>query len=348
MGHHREGMKICFLLDEICAGSSSVIAGEMVKGMRKRGYEIEIVAIVRREIDDKMKENLGDAKIKYAEDYAPKIIRQIDFKFPFCSFFSGHHLLYMPWARKIFRDYDLIISSCHYTTFLSRLSGKSYLLMLWRKAEETARLEYHPALAIIGRLLDWWAISGCRAILISNHWYKFKKPVYYLYPGCHPLKTIKPLTERRKIVFSYDRWDKANDPRRIINLDFRAFPKDWELWLGGYWHDKELTEKFLIRANELGFLDRIILLGGLDQKTIYSILSVAGWHIHLPKEPFGMQVLEAMACGCPSTYQPDSGVAELFKSRDMVDDNYMNYLWQQAKKHTWEHYCDTLEEAICS
>jgi len=71
-------MKVCFLLDEICAGSSSVIAGEMARGLKKRGIDLTIVAIVRRELDDKMKENLGEAKIRYVEDSSPCWYRRLD------------------------------------------------------------------------------------------------------------------------------------------------------------------------------------------------------------------------------------------------------------------------------
>jgi glycosyltransferase involved in cell wall biosynthesis len=215
--------------------------------------------------------------------------------------------------------------------------------MLWSKAEDTARREYKDKKWIIpfSKLLDWWAISGCRAILISNHWYKFKKPVYYLYPGCHPVKELPK--SRKHWFFSYDRWDKANNPLEVLERCHYNIATGNKLFIAGYWHDKTLAQPFWDRAMVIAFKDMVNDLGALSQKEVYEMLKQCWYHIHLPKEPFGMQTLEAMACGCNIVCHQESGVAELF---DWERRNDREYLWQQAKKHTWEHYCDTLEKAI--
>jgi glycosyltransferase involved in cell wall biosynthesis len=339
-------LKIAFLLDEICAGSSSVISGEMVRGMRKRGVDIDVVAIVRRPIDDKMKENLGDIEVKYVQDHMPLWFNRLDFKFPGFSFFSLHHLMYSLFAPWILKDYDLIIASCHYTTFLVRpwsvVQKKPYLLMMWSMAEDTARREYGSKIIVwLAKILDWWAIGGAKAILISNHWYKFKKPVYYLYPGCHPIKKLP--TKRKPVGFAYDRWDRANDPRKVLRHCRGLITNKWELWFAGYWHDKSLERSFWEEVAKVKYPQSVKWLGALNQKDIYKILSEVTYHVHLPREPFGMQTWEAMACGCGFMCHPESGVMDLIDQKKIA---FNKDIFEQSKKNTWEHYCDKLLEAI--
>ena len=106
--------------------------------------------------------------------------------------------------------------------------------------------------------------------------------------------------------------------------------------------------------------DQVEIIGPLGEKQIYDLCSKAILHIHHNEEAFGMQSLEAAACGCPIIIPRGSGVTELFehgkhgyfpeknniseiiKYTNMIFDDpnkteQMGYeAWIRSKNYTWK------------
>ena len=143
---------IAILLDELAPGSAPKISGLMFKYLKDAGYKVTLLIIHDNKSYKKNQrvydQFLKDIKIKYIMDYVPKFFKKINFKFPFMSFFSLHHILMYFYAYKAIKNdnIDLIISHCQYTTLASinvyNKLGIKFLLLIWDPSTFIAKKIY--------------------------------------------------------------------------------------------------------------------------------------------------------------------------------------------------------------
>jgi len=378
-------MKICFLADELAPGSAPVIIGHTIRGLRKLGYDAECLLIVKRPYQEGFDYYLRNVEIKYIYDRIPKWLRW-DFKFPGFSFFSLHHIWCGILAPFIFKrkEYDLIIANCQYTSFIARplsiFKGIPYIQLIWDTAPYTLKKIYSkrmrlvfPLLNFFAHLLDNFAFGGCKSIITSgrmHHHYlkKYNKRIDILYPGCNPLKELSPFNKREKIILAYDRWDIGNIPNVYLDILEKLEDKEVKLVIAGFWHPESMEDNFRNEIDKRNLSNRVIVFWGLGEDEIYKLCSNAMVHLHCNEEAFGMQSLEAAACGCPIIIPEGSGVTELFDI-DIYFPNkgdintivkYLNIIfkdkqkaeeiskkvWQRSKLYTWDDYATQLDNII--
>lgn len=388
-------MKIGFLADELAPGSAPVIIGHTIRGLRRLGFDAECLLIVRKPYPELYPEVFnyylrGDVPIKYVLDRLPGVLTKYNFKFPGFSFFSLHHIssgLFSPFVFKK-REYDLIIANCQYTSFIARplsfFKKIPYLQLIWDPAPYTFKKIYSkrrmkfltPLLYPLTLALDGFAYGGCKAIITSGKLHHktlrkvARKNLEILYPGCIPLDKLPDFSTRKKIILTYDRWDIGNIPNLYLDILDRLDNKEIKLVIGGFWHPIELKSSFLEELKRRKMENRVELLGPLNEHNIKDLCCRAYVHVHHNEEAFGMQSLEAAACGCPIIIPAGSGVTDLFEhgihgyfpkkgdTRAIV--KYLNLIfsdehkaeemgkaaWEVAKKNTWDNYVETLDRII--
>ena len=387
-------MRIGFLADEIAPGSAPVIIGHAIRGLRKLGHDAQALVIIRKDYQKLFPEIFshylrGDVPIQYIMDRLPKFFTKYNFKFPGFSFFSMHHISSGLGAPFVFKkkELDIIVANCHYTSFaarpLSAFKKIPYVLRIWdpppytlKKVYSNRKMKYaFPLLYPLSCLLEHYAYGGARAIITSgklHHEYLrkiTKKNLEILYPGCYPLEKLPDFKSREEMILTFDRWDIGNIPNQFLDI-LHGLKKKVKLVIGGFWHPASLKDSFVDDVKRRGLEDQVEIVGPLGEKQIYDLCSKAMLHIHPNEEAFGMQSLEAAACGCPIIIPRGSGVTELFehgrhgyfpeknnvseiiKYTNMIFDNpnkaeqmSLN-VWNAAKKNTWQHYANQLESIV--
>ncbi|MDI6758805.1 MAG: glycosyltransferase family 4 protein [Candidatus Omnitrophota bacterium] len=388
-------MRIGFLADELAPGSAPVIIGHTIRGLRELGHEAECLLIVRKpylklypEIFDYYLR--GDVPIRYILDELPSFFRKYNFKFPGFSFFSGHHISSGLFAPLVFKknEYDIIIANCQYTSFIARplsvFKKIPYLQLIWDPAPYTFKKIYlkrkmrffSPILYPLTLLLDKIAYGGCKAIITSgrlHHNYLkriTKKNLEILYPGCVPVEKIPAFSSRKNIILTYDRWDIGNLPNLYLDVLERLNNRNIKLVIGGFWHPMSLRSFFVKDVEKRNLSAQVELIGPLGEAEIRELCSRAMVHVHHNEEAFGMQSLEAAACGCPIIIPAGSGVTDLFRhgvhgffppkgdikalteyvriifENPRKSEEMGKAAWEIAKLNTWGHYVKTLDEII--
>jgi len=304
------------------------------------------------------------------------------------SFFSLHHIASGFFAHRAIepREFDIIIAHCQYSAFAARNIKKHYripfLLLAWDPATFTAKKIYknrfgwkYPFLYSGAKFLDKFAFTKAEAIITSGkfhhqHFHKLtKRPLEVLAPGCFAKDKLPLFSSRKKMILTYDRWDIGNIPNIFLDI-LEQLEKDVTLTIGGFWHPVRLREDFQEEVKKRKLEDRVQLLGPLDEEMIMKLSSEAMVHVHPVHEAFGMQSLEAAACGCPIVIPKGSGVTDLFEDgvqgyfpeRGNFEEllNCINKIfsdkektesmsrkaWKRAKDYTWEGYAKRLEQ-IC-
>ncbi len=386
-------MKIAVLIDELAPGSAPKIIGQSIRGLKKMGHDCEALVLIDNGLYRRFPEvynyHLNGITIRYLFDEAPKWIKKLDFKFPGFSFFSLHHILGFFIAPLVIKrkEYDGAIAYCQYSAFtawgLKIFRKIPYLLLVWdpstyilRKIYIKTRLRFfYPVLHFLAFILDKFSTKGARALITSGklHHERFKKisgkPLEDLYPGCFPKENFVPYNQRERAILAYDRWDIGNKPNIFLYLLENIY-EDIKLKIGGFWHPESIRKEFIEEAKKRKLLDRIELLGPLDEKAIMNLCSLTMLHVHPIEEAFGMQSLEAAACGCSIIIPEGSGVTDLFQhavhahfpaknnldelikyTRFVFDDiskaEEMGYrAWGVARQNTWKEYAFRLDEII--
>lgn len=387
-------MKIGFLADEIAPGSAPVIIGHAIRGLRKLGHDAQALVIIRKNYERLYPEIFnhylrGDVPVQYIMDRLPRFFTKYNFKFPGFSFFSMHHISSGFGAPFIFKpkEFDIIVANCHYTSFIARplsiFKKIPYVLRIWdpppytlKKVYSKRKMRYaFPLLYPLSCLLEHFAYGGCRAIVTSgklHHEYLkkiTKKNLEILYPGCYPLEKLPDFKSREEMILTFDRWDIGNIPNLFLDI-LQGLKKKVKLVIGGFWHPASLKDSFVNDVKKKGLEGQVEIVGPLGEKQIYDLCSKAMLHIHPNEEAFGMQSLEAAACGCPIIIPRGSGVTELFehgkhgyfpeknniseiiKYTNMIFDNpekseQMSFdVWNAAKNNTWQHYANQLESIV--
>jgi glycosyltransferase involved in cell wall biosynthesis len=178
-----------------------------------------------------------------------------------------------------------------------------------------------------------------------------------------------PYHEREKAILAYDRWDIGNKPQFFLTVLAGVAP-DVKLKIGGFWHPSSLKDDFLGEVKRRNLGERVELLGPLNEEMIRELCSRVMLHVHLNQEAFGMQTLEAAACGCCVIIPAGSGVADIFKHGEsgyfpqendlggFIDcakiifsdlkkaEEMGRRAWQTAQVYTWPNYARNLEAII--
>jgi len=383
-------MKVAILGDEIAPGSAPKLMGWPARKLKELGIDCEIVMMIDKGYRNQYKElfdfHLGDIKVRYLFPKFPRWVRQFNFKFPGMSFFSLHHVASWLWSYRGIRDneFDLIIAHCQYTSLAARNILKHrhipYVFLVWDPSTFTAKKIYEnrmgwkfPLLYIFAKILDRLAVKGPKALITSGKYHHgaFRKltdlPLEILAPGCFVLDQLPPFSSRKPMILTYDRWDIGNIPNVFVDILERINRNDVTLTIGGFWHPVSLMDDFKQRVRERGLEDRIKLLGPLDEKAIMDLCSEATVHIHPVHEAFGMQTLEAAACGCPGIIPAGSGVADLFEhgisgfhpipgdvdamvqyanalfNDPVLAEKMSRAAWQTARRYSWDHHAKRLK-----
>ncbi len=329
-------MKIGILLDEIAPGSAPKLLGWSIKGLEQLGHKCEGLVMVD---NGKMAQfpqvydyHLKGIKIRYLINSFPGVFRRLDFRVPGFSFLSLHHFTSWLFAHHTVDngEFDIIVAHCQYSTLAARNLLKHrnvpFLLLMWDPSTYTLRKIYrqrfgplYPLIHVMAATLDRIAYSKARAIITSGklHHERIKKvtdrPLEVLFPGCFSLEELPPFEQREKMILTYDRWDIGNVPNLFLDLLERLNDKEVRLTIGGFWHPATLKDDFEGEVKKRGLSDRVKLLGPLNEQMIMDLCSRAMVHIHPIEEAFGMQTLEAAACGCPIIIPAGSGVTDLFQ-----------------------------------
>ena len=386
-------MKVGILIDEIAPGSAPKLIGWPIRRLNQLGVEAEALVIIEKEHWKKNKEHydshLKGVKVRYLFPKFPKWVQRINFKFPGMSFFSLHHIASWFFARKAVKleEFDIVIAHCQYSTFAARNIKKHYripfLLLAWDPATYTAKKIYknrfgwkYPFLYLGAKLLDRFSFAKAKAIITSGkfhheHFRKLtKKPLEVLAPGCFVKEQLPLFSSRKPMILTYDRWDIGNVPNIFLDILENLSQKDIKLTIGGFWHPITLREDFQEEVRKRKLEDRVQLLGSLDEEMIMQLCSEAMVHVHPVHEAFGMQSLEAAACGCPIVIPKGSGVTDLFEDgvqgyfpergnfKELLNcinkifsdkektESMSQKAWERAKDYTWEGYAKRLEQ-IC-
>ncbi len=386
-------MKVGLIIDELAPGSTPKLIGHPIRNLEKLGIDAEAIVIIEKDHWVKYKEHydfhLKGVKVRYLFPKFPELIRKINFKFPGMSFFSLHHLASLFFSHRAIRagEFDMLVANCQYSTFVARdiksHFGIPFLTLIWDPSTFTAKKIYrnrfgwkYPLLYLGARLLDSSAFQECEAIITNGKFHHrylrqvTNKPLEIIYPGCFPLERLPDFTSRQAMILAYDRWDIGNIPNIFLDVLEGIKRKDVSLTIGGFWHPESLRDEFtaLIKKRNLG--SRVQLIGPLNEDDIHKLCSRAMVHVHPVHEAFGMQTLEAAACGCPIIIPKGSGVTDLFEhgvhgyfpetgSRQeliyyvdkMLDDPVKagemgRSAWEVAKNYTWFNYARRLEKII--
>ncbi len=389
--HSIDKLKIAILADEMAPGSAPKLIGWPIRKLKELGIDSQALIIIEKDHWQKHKSHydyhLKDVKVRYLFDKFPKWIRKINFKFPGMSFFSLHHIASGFFAHRSVaeKEFDIIIAHCQYSSFaagdIKKHYGIPFLLLVWDPATFTAKKIYkkkagwkYPFIYLGAKILDKIAFGGADAVITSGkfHHQRFKKltdkPLEVLAPGCFVKEALPEFSQREKMILTYDRWDIGNVPNVFLDLLEKISDSQVKLTIGGFWHPGSLLDDFKEEAKKRGLISRVDLLGPLDEKMIMDLASKAMVHIHPVHEAFGMQTLEAAACGCPIIIPQGSGVSDLFEDgvsgyfpkpgdfkgllgsvnkifSDLEKTKKISEnAWKVAKNYSWENYAKNLAQ----
>lgn len=340
-------MKIAIIADEFAPGSAPKLLGLKAKYLEELGNEVTLLIINDNGIYEKNKENydqyLKGVKIRYLIKKFPLIFQKLNFKFPFMSFFSLHHISSLFYAHRSvnYKEFDMCIACCQYSTFAARniLKKKkiNFLLLIWDPSTFIAKKIYRPKhpilfpfIYIAAFFLDKYATKYALAFITSSlfHHKKYKRirdiPLEVVHLGCFPQNNFIKKNINKKNILSFDRWDLGNNPKQLLDILVSLKDKSVKLLLGGYWYDKNLKSEFDKHADFLNIQNRVEHLGYLNEEQIkyYSNLSLI--NIHHIHDAFATTILETSAYSCPGIVPRGCGVDEIFqedKSILLVNDN---------------------------
>ncbi|MEM2141527.1 glycosyltransferase [Nitrososphaera sp.] len=378
----KDRMNIGVIIDEIASGSAPKIIGQEVRALQRLGHDTESL-VLKGGYSPVYNFHMEGVRVRNLMDEMPSIVRSTDMKIPGFSFFSMHHLtspLFAPGVIKD-REYDVLVTHSTYTCFTTKkLKQKRhipYIPFIWDPMSyilphvysTTSLGKFMPLLEPIARWADRFILTECEAVITSGRLHHpllrtlTDKDLEILYPGCFPVSDVNE--KRENFIITFDRWDIGNTPHIFLDM-MPKLEKDIKLVVAGHWHPESIKDSFTAQIKEKGLEGRVELIGPLDEKMIIDMCSRALVHVHTNKEVFGMQSLEAAACGCPIIIPEGSGVTELFENSKHgfflkegdIDEHakYINELyanpeyarkigraaWEAARKQTWQKHGEDL------
>jgi glycosyltransferase involved in cell wall biosynthesis len=375
-------MKIGIMIDYIAPGSAPKAIGQEVKGLKKLGHDVSSL-VIKGGYSEHYQFHLKDVPIRVMTDEFPNIAKKIDRKIPGFSFFSVHHLSTPFFAPSIIneKEYDVLVVHSTYTCFTARRLKKKrnipYIPFIWDPMSYILPHVYSnssikklmPLLSPMARWADSFILKDCQAVITSGRMHHqllhslTDKKLEILYPGCFPVSMVNE--ERQNFMLAFDRWDIGNTPHILLDI-LEKIDGDLDLVVGGHWYPESIKTSFISEVSRRNLSARVKIIGALDEKQIIELCSKALLHIHTNKEVFGMQSLEAAACGCPIIVPKGSGVTELFEhgkdglfpeEHDLEEHvEYINKLlsdrsfavkmgksaWGKAKNQTWDKHASDL------
>lgn len=380
-------MKVGIMIDELASGSAPKLIGQEVKGLASLGYESEAV-VLKKGYAQTYGFHLSDVSINWLSGRFPPIVKKVDMRFPGFSFFSVSHVASPFLAPFVVqkKEWDVLVSHISYTCLtaksLLKLRSIPYFAfigtepayyLLPRIYSDTFLGHFMPFLVRLSVLFDRFVVEDCLAILTFSKYYHnlirayTDKALEIVPPGCFPVDVLNE--KRENFILTFDRWDIGNTPHFFLDV-LSKLNKDVDLVVAGHWYPESIKSSFLKAAMEKGLTGRVRILGPLNEKDIMSWCSRALVHVHPNKEAFGMQSLEAAACGCPTVIPEGSGVTELFvhgvhgyfpKDRDansfvecidriIADPEKTRKMgraaWEIAKRNTWMKHAERLAEIV--
>lgn len=383
-------MRIGILIDELAAGSAPKVIGQSVRGLEKLGHVCEAIVLIDNQRQKELKEvynfHLSGIKIKYIMGNRP----WWDLKLPGFSFFSLHHFFSFLEApfRVCSNEYDLVISNAQTSSFaawgMKLFRGIPYVFYAHcDPCTHTLKKHYsnswqhflYPLIYTCAHFLDSISMKGALFSITSGklHQERFRKvtnrPLETLQLGCFALREFIPYQNRKKVILAFDRWDIGNKPNIFLET-LQNLDNEISLKVGGFWHPASLKEKFINEIHQRKLEKRVEIIGPLHENNIIEECSKAMLHVHPNQEAFGMQTLEAAACGCCIIIPKGSGVADLFQegvhgyfpeTSDAQElTKYIKVVfsdlrkaeemgrnaWQIASSYSWSNYAIKLESLI--
>jgi len=322
-------LKIGVLIDQLSLGGVTKIASEEVRYLKKLGYKVDLLVLLRTK--QKKVINLIDSeiKIKFLSDKFPKIFRRY-FKFPFFYYFSSFHITSPFVINRAIRknDYDLIIAHGTYTCLsaigLFKKVKVPFIAYIWdpvsyilRRVYSNTRLRFFfPILKPIAYFVDNIIVKNSIATVTGSevHYKNLKSfdenKIFIVYPGCKEINNYN--NNKEKFILSVTRWDFGKKPEFLLEV-MKRLKNEYNLIVAGGWlRDKQKSkfEKAIITEN---LSNKVKVLGYVSNNKLERLFSKAKVLIYPNFEAFGLTGLEAASFGCPIIFPKGSGVTDLYE-----------------------------------
>lgn len=322
-------LKIGVLIDQLSLGGVTKIASEEVRYLKKLGYKVDLLVLLRTK--QKKFINLIDSeiKIKFLSDKFPKIFRRY-FKFPFFYYFSSFHITSPFVINRAIRknDYDLIIAHGTYTCLsaigLFKKVKVPFIAYIWdpvsyilRRVYSNTRLRFFfPILKPIAYFVDNIIVKNSIATVTGSevHYKNLKSfdenKIFIVYPGCKEINNYN--NNKEKFILSVTRWDFGKKPEFLLEV-MKRLKNEYNLIVAGGWlRDKQKSkfEKAIITEN---LSNKVKVLGYVSNNKLERLFSKAKVLIYPNFEAFGLTGLEAASFGCPIIFPKGSGVTDLYE-----------------------------------
>jgi glycosyltransferase involved in cell wall biosynthesis len=192
-----------------------------------------------------------------------------------------------------------------------------------------------------------------------------------VYPGCDPPKEIPP--RRGNFILAASRWDPGKNAETLVEIA-KGIPGA-QIVMAGSWFPPEYRLHFEQHLRDAGINDRFRVLGTVSEQDLKKYYLSARAYVHPNAEPFGMNILEAAAHGCPIVVPRKAGAAELFEEnvhgfftdtviyhqakaedyipplKTLLEDERLAWrmghaAWQTSKQHDWKDHAKRLVEVL--
>lgn len=322
-------LRIGVLIDQLSLGGVTKIASEEVRYLKKLGYQVDLLVLLRTKRKKFINLIDSEIKIKFLSDKFPKIFKKY-FKFPFFYYFSSFHITSPFVINRAIRknDYDLIIAHGTYTCLSAiRLFKKvkvPFIAYIWdpvsyilRRVYSNTRLRFFfPILKPIAYFVDNIIVKNSIATVTGSevHYKNLKSfdenKIFIVYPGCKEINNYN--NNKEKFILSVTRWDFGKKPEFLLEV-MKRLKNEYNLIVAGGWlRDKEKSkfEKAVITEN---LSNKVKVLGYVSNNKLKRLFSKAKVLIYPNFEAFGLTGLEAASFGCPIIFPKGSGVTDLYE-----------------------------------
>ncbi|MBA7629667.1 D-inositol-3-phosphate glycosyltransferase [subsurface metagenome] len=320
-------LRIGVLIDQLSLGGVTKIASEEVRYLKKLGYQVDLLVLLRTKRKKVINLIDSEIKIKFLSDKFPKIFKKY-FKFPFFYYFSSFHITSPFIINRAIRknDYDLIIAHGTYTCLsaigLFKKAKVPFIAYIWdpvsyilsRVYSNTRLRFFFPILKPIAYFVDNIIVKNSIATVTgSKVHYKILKSfdenkIFIVYPGCKEINNYN--NNKEKFILSVTRWDSGKKPEFLLEV-MKRLKNEYNLIVAGGWlRDKEKSkfEKAIITEN---LSNKVKVLGYVSNNKLERLFSKAKVLIYPNFEAFGLTGLEAASFGCPIIFPKGSGVTDL-------------------------------------